>query len=69
MRVTRVERALLTRLDDASARHRRDWDWLLELDVELPVPGWIDDWLGDLRLLGCRPAIVLAAGGIALEDG
>jgi hypothetical protein len=61
--------AVLTRLDSASPRHRCDWDWLVELEIELPARGWIDDWLGDLRLLGSRPAALLADQRIPLEEG
>jgi hypothetical protein len=69
-----VRRAELTRLESASARHGCDWDWLLELEIDLPARDVVDrgpcaEWLGDLRLLGMRPAVLLAAERIALEDG
>ena len=60
--------AALTRLERASPRHGCDWDWLLELEIALPAGDRIDDWLGDLRLLGSRPAVLLAAESIPLED-
>jgi hypothetical protein len=63
-----VRAAVLTRLGDASASQRRDWDWLLELDVELPVRDWLEEWLGDLRLLGSRRAVVVAGERIPLEE-
>jgi hypothetical protein len=68
-----VRRAELTRLESASARHGCDWDWLVELEIGLPARDTVDrgpcaEWLGDLRLLGMRPAVLLAAEGITLED-
>jgi hypothetical protein len=61
-----VARVELTRLHNASAHHPSPWDWLLELHlndgvdghacVEAPVCA---EWLGDLRLLGMRPAVAL----------
>ena len=65
-----VRSAELTRLGNASSRHTRDWDWMLELHLAAGVDGQacVDDkacaeWLGDLRLLGMRPSVLLAAGG------
>jgi hypothetical protein len=63
-----VSGAVLTRLESVSERHGRQWDWLLELEIALPANQGIDDWLGDLRLLGMRPAAVLAGEIIALRD-
>jgi hypothetical protein len=62
----------LTRLESASPRHGRDYHWLLELDVSGPVRECVEhgpcaEWLGDLRLLGMRPAVVVAADAIVLE--
>jgi hypothetical protein len=62
----------LTRLESASPRHAADWQWMLELEVTGPVRECVErgpcaEWLGDLRLLGMRPAVVVAAGPIALE--
>jgi hypothetical protein len=64
-----VTRASLIRLGNASTRNLSDWDWLLELEVELSASSWIDDWIGDLRLLGSRPAVLLEAARIPLEGG
>ena len=71
--VETVRGAKLTRLESASARHSCEWDWLLELDIDLPARDVVDrgpwaEWLGDLRLLGMRPSVLLAAGTVALED-
>jgi hypothetical protein len=62
-----VERAELTRLSAASESHAQPWDWMLELhlvegaDARACADGAaLRDWLGDLRLLGMRPQIVLA---------
>lgn len=70
-----VERAELTRLQSASERHARCWDWMLELHlapdadrdgvVDLPPCG---EWLADLRRLGLRPTVLLVDGGIALRS-
>lgn len=68
LRAVRGVRELeLTRLATASLAEPREWDWMLELR---PVPGadpglcvqspaW-RDWVGDLRLLGMRPTVLLA---------
>jgi hypothetical protein len=58
--------ARLERLQDAAASCPRPCDWLLELTLadgedahrRLDSAPW-RDWLGDLRLLGMRPATVL----------
>jgi hypothetical protein len=68
-----VRSAELTRLESASPRHTCDWSWLLELEIDVPVREWVEhgvcaEWLGDLRLLGMHPAVMVAAEGIALED-
>jgi hypothetical protein len=60
-----VSSARLTRLESASPRLAREWDWLLELEIAAPVADSVDhgpcaEWLADLRLLGMRPAVVLA---------
>lgn len=69
-----VAHAELTRLQSASERHPRGWDWMLELhfapgaDPHASANGApCAEWLADLRLLGLRPAVLLAAGGIALR--
>jgi hypothetical protein len=68
-----VRRAELTRLESASARHGSDWDWLLELEIDLPARDTVDhgpcaEWLGDLRLLGMRPRVFLAAERVLPKD-
>ena len=68
-----VRSAALTRLESASPRHGCDWDWLLELEIAVPVRECVDSgvfaaWLGDLRLLGMRPAVAVVADRVALED-
>jgi hypothetical protein len=67
-----VARAALTRLESASPRYGRDWHWLVELEVRGPVRDCVEHgacaaWLADMRLLGIRPAVVLAGEGIGLE--
>jgi hypothetical protein len=68
-----VRSAELTRLESASPRHGSDWSWLLELEIDVPVRECIEhgacaEWLGDLRMLGMRPAVMVAAERIELED-
>jgi hypothetical protein len=67
-----IRSASLTRLASASRRHGADRDWLLELDVAAPDclergPG--AEWLGDLRLLGMKPAVMLVADSVDLDAG
>ena len=70
-----IRTARLTRLECASPRQASDWRWLLELEIAGSVRDCVErgpcaEWLGDLRLLGMRPAIVVAVEAIALEgDG
>jgi hypothetical protein len=73
-----IDSVELTRLNDASFAHPRQWDWMLELHLaarghenEELVSDACADWLADLRLLGMRPAIVFANSGSVLrrEDG
>jgi hypothetical protein len=64
-----VDRAELTRVRSTSANFGCPHDWMLELHladgaqaadcVETPVCA---EWLGDLRLLGMRPAVVAVDG-------
>jgi hypothetical protein len=69
-----VRSAQLTRLASASLRHGADQDWLLEVHLAPDADAlecvehelW-RSWLGDLRLLGLRPQVVLAGPGIHLE--
>jgi hypothetical protein len=63
VKALRVPGAALMRLADGC-----DWDWMLELETALPAGDWLDDWLGDLRLLGCRPTVLYAAEAIPLEE-
>jgi hypothetical protein len=58
-----VPGAVLTRLDGGC-----DWDWLLEIETTLPAGPWLDEWLGDLRLLGSSPTILVAGERIPLEE-
>jgi hypothetical protein len=64
----------LTRLRDASSEYGRDRDWMLELrltagtDAQQCVDhGACSEWLGDLRLLGMRPSVLLAEEGTVLR--
>jgi hypothetical protein len=62
----------LHRLESASPRHGCEWHWLLELDVGAPAGEFVDagvcaEWLGDLRLLGMRPQVILVGDAVALE--
>jgi hypothetical protein len=71
-----VERLELGRLVTPSDAHGQPWDWLL--DVHL-LPGssaaaCVDsapfaDWLGDLRLLGMRPVVVVVGETTIMEPG
>ncbi|MBA2349823.1 MAG: hypothetical protein H0V81_16210 [Solirubrobacterales bacterium] len=62
-----LQHARLSPLRTASLNDPREWDWMLELH---PAEGtsaiactdsqvW-REWLGDLRLLGMRPTVLLA---------
>jgi hypothetical protein len=67
--ITGIERADLTRLRSGSERFGAPHDWMLELHL---APGSVPtecvesqpcaEWLGDLRLPGMRPAVVVADG-------
>jgi hypothetical protein len=64
----------LTRLRDGSSEYGRDRDWMLELhltagtDAQQCVDhGACSEWLGDLRLLGMRPSVLLAEEGTVLR--
>ena len=51
----------LHRVEQAAARHVRQWDWCLELrvaDGEVMRQRRIAEFLADLRLLGTRPAVL-----------
>jgi hypothetical protein len=71
-----VERAELTRLRSGSKCFDRPHDWMLELHL---APGAAAsecveaqpcaEWLGDLRLLGMRPAVVVADRDERLTSG
>jgi hypothetical protein len=67
-----VAGAALTRLESASPRYGRDWDWMVELELTGPVRDCLEhgacaEWLADMRLLGMHPAVVLAGEGVELE--
>jgi hypothetical protein len=71
--VAGVERAELTRLRAGSDRFASPHDWMLELQLasELAATDCVNarpcaEWLGDLRLLGMRPAVVVADGRVGL---
>jgi len=62
----------LRRLQSASPRHGCDWHWLLDLDVAAPASEYVDEgvgaeWLGDLRLLGMRPQVMVVGDAVARE--
>ncbi len=68
-----VQHAKLTRLQSASERHARSWDWMLELQLAADADrgacinaGACAVWVSDLRQLGLRPTVFLADGGIEL---
>ena len=63
-----VESAVLARLEHASAAYRCDWDWLAEFEIAQSPCDRIDEWLADLRVLGCRPAALQVTEIIRLED-
>ena len=72
LRADDVRSAQLTRLEGASVRHGSDWSWLLELEVAGPVPQFVKrspcaDWLGDMRLLGMQPRVMVAADSVDLD--
>ena len=66
-----IRSAELRRLEAASPRYSGDWQWLLELEIDGPVRECVEngpcgDWLADLRLLGIKAEVVLAAEAIEL---
>ena len=72
LRADDVQSAQLTRLEGASVRHGADWSWLLELEVAGPVHQFVKrgpcaDWLGDMRLLGMQPRVMVAADSVDLD--
>ena len=72
LRADDVQSAQLTRIESATARHGADWSWLLELEVADPVSQFVNrrpcaDWLGDMRLLGMQPSVVVAADSVDLD--
>ena len=68
-----IDRIELTRLAQASDRHAKPCDWLLEVhlaagsdpaeSIDDPL---LSDWLGDLQLLGMRPVVLLTATTVPL---
>jgi hypothetical protein len=74
LRLDDVQSAQLTRIASASARHGAEWSWLLELEVAGPVFEFVKrrpcaDWLGDMRLLGMQPRVMVAADAVELDPG
>ena len=72
LRADDVQSAQLTRVASASARHGAEWSWLLELDVAGPVTQFVQrrpcaEWLGDMRLLGMQPRVMVAAESVDLD--
>ena len=72
LRADDVQSAQLTRIESATARHGADWSWLLELEVAGPVTQFVTcrpcaDWLGDMRLLGMQPRVMVAADSVDLD--
>jgi hypothetical protein len=71
--LTGVERAELIRLRSGSEHVNAPHDWMLDLHLfpgaspaECIEAQACAEWLGDLRLLGMRPAIVVADGEVSL---
>ena len=71
-----VERAELTRLRTASERLGCPHDWMLELHLapgadpsECVNAGACAEWLGDLRLLGMKPAVMAVDSSRPLHQG
>jgi len=69
-----VERVEVSRLLSPAARDAREWDWLIELHfarAEDATRAARDeacrDLIGDLRLLGMRPRLVMVDGTATLE--
>jgi hypothetical protein len=72
LRADDVRSAQLTRIASASVRHGSEWSWLLELEVADPVDQFVKrrpcaDWLGDMRLLGMQPRVMVAAESVDLD--
>jgi hypothetical protein len=72
LRRDRLRGARLTGLEDACARSARDFDWLIELqlDDESPASSRGSAWsqlVADMRLLGMSPTVALAASPNAIE--
>jgi hypothetical protein len=66
-----VARAELRRLEGVSERHAQAWNWMLELHLSPRVEpsqyvaaASFAEWLANLRVLGLRPAVLLADPGI-----
>ena len=69
-----LREARLTRLGPASPQGASSFDWLVEFPLEagsdsaaLQRGGALSDLIGDLRLLGMAPAVLLADDDSALE--
>jgi hypothetical protein len=62
----------LRRLEAPSPRYAGDWRWLLELEIDGPARACVEsgpcgEWLADLRLLGMRAEVVVAAEAVELR--
>jgi len=64
--VPEVDGSRLAEVRPAAMAYPADWHWMLELDVADDAAagrtlhrGPIADWVGDLRLLGMRPTVLL----------
>jgi hypothetical protein len=67
-----VASSRITEVRSAAAAHPASWHWLLELDVSDDAAagrslqrGPVADWVGDLRLLGMRPTVLLVGASDA----
>ena len=70
--LTTVTAAELTPLGVGPERHACPYDWMLalELDDDATIEnGPCAEWLGDLRLLGMRPAVVVPGETVPLTGG
>jgi hypothetical protein len=74
LRADELEGATLTQLANASAQSAREWDWLIELQLERGLPAdpasarsACGELLADLRLLGMAPAATVADERDAVE--
>jgi hypothetical protein len=73
-RIDAVRRVEVTRLQAPALRGGRDWQWLIEMYCERAEDatraardGACRDLVGDLRLLGMQPSLILADSTEPLE--